>query len=122
MRRLKRDLKRLTARSERFGLNQRDRHRPLRRDLPSMRMRGLEPPPGCPDTDLNRARLPIPPHPRGGSEDIAPGDGALAGTAERRREPGYLAGGRRPGPPAAGWIPVATSASVDPRPKRAAIV
>jgi hypothetical protein len=28
-------------------------------------MRGLEPPPGCPDTDLNRARLPIPPHPRG---------------------------------------------------------
>jgi hypothetical protein len=29
-----------------------------------MRMRGLEPPPGCPDTDLNRARLPIPPHPR----------------------------------------------------------
>src|SRR6185437_13507061 len=32
----------------------------------AMRMRGLEPPPGCPDTDLNRARLPIPPHPRGG--------------------------------------------------------
>ena len=32
--------------------------------LCSMRMRGLEPPPGCPDTDLNRARLPIPPHPR----------------------------------------------------------
>jgi hypothetical protein len=30
-----------------------------------MRMRGLEPPPGFPDTDLNRARLPIPPHPRG---------------------------------------------------------
>jgi site-specific DNA recombinase len=30
-----------------------------------VRMRGLEPPPGCPDTDLNRARLPIPPHPRG---------------------------------------------------------
>jgi site-specific DNA recombinase len=29
-----------------------------------VRMRGLEPPPGCPDTDLNRARLPIPPHPR----------------------------------------------------------
>ena len=28
-------------------------------------MRGLEPPPGLPDTDLNRARLPIPPHPRG---------------------------------------------------------
>jgi hypothetical protein len=32
--------------------------------LPAMRMRGLEPPPGFPDTDLNRARLPIPPHPR----------------------------------------------------------
>ena len=30
-----------------------------------MRMRGLEPPRGCPHTDLNRARLPIPPHPRG---------------------------------------------------------
>src|SRR5262249_44416484 len=29
-------------------------------------MRGLEPPPGLPDTDLNRARLPIPPHPRAG--------------------------------------------------------
>src|SRR6187431_2386128 len=27
-------------------------------------MRGLEPPRGCPHTDLNRARLPIPPHPR----------------------------------------------------------
>src|SRR5262245_14081022 len=31
----------------------------------AMRMRGLEPPRGCPHTDLNRARLPIPPHPRG---------------------------------------------------------
>src|SRR4051812_3274676 len=31
-----------------------------------MRMRGLEPPRGFPHTDLNRARLPIPPHPRGG--------------------------------------------------------
>ena len=29
-----------------------------------MRMRGLEPPPDFSDTDLNRARLPIPPHPR----------------------------------------------------------
>jgi hypothetical protein len=29
-----------------------------------MRMRGLEPPRGFPHTDLNRARLPIPPHPR----------------------------------------------------------
>ena len=27
-------------------------------------MRGLEPPRGFPHTDLNRARLPIPPHPR----------------------------------------------------------
>jgi hypothetical protein len=37
-----------------------------------MRMRGLEPPPSFLDTDLNRARLPIPPHPRAvGSEDIA---------------------------------------------------
>jgi hypothetical protein len=31
-----------------------------------VRMRGLEPPPSYLDTDLNRARLPIPPHPRGG--------------------------------------------------------
>src|SRR5438445_696847 len=31
----------------------------------AMRMRGLEPPRGRPHTDLNRARLPIPPHPRG---------------------------------------------------------
>ena len=30
-----------------------------------MRMRGLEPPRGFPHTDLNRARLPIPPHPPG---------------------------------------------------------
>ncbi len=30
-----------------------------------MRMRGLEPPRGFPHTALNRARLPIPPHPRG---------------------------------------------------------
>jgi hypothetical protein len=29
-----------------------------------MRMRGLEPPRTCIHTDLNRARLPIPPHPR----------------------------------------------------------
>src|SRR5436190_18091313 len=33
----------------------------------AMRMRGLEPPRGCPHTDLNRARLPIPPHPRDGT-------------------------------------------------------
>ena len=31
----------------------------------SMRMRGLEPPRPYGHTDLNRARLPIPPHPRG---------------------------------------------------------
>jgi hypothetical protein len=41
------------------------------RRLRPMRMRGLEPPPGFPDTDLNRARLPIPPHPRGHGEHIA---------------------------------------------------
>ncbi len=33
----------------------------------SMRMRGLEPPRPYGHTDLNRARLPIPPHPRGRS-------------------------------------------------------
>jgi hypothetical protein len=46
-----------------------------------VRMRGLEPPPGFPDTDLNRARLPIPPHPRagGGPEDIAPARSGLGG-------------------------------------------
>jgi hypothetical protein len=32
-----------------------------------MRMRGLEPPRAFAHTDLNRARLPIPPHPRGGA-------------------------------------------------------
>jgi hypothetical protein len=32
-----------------------------------MRMRGLEPPRAFAHTDLNRARLPIPPHPRGRS-------------------------------------------------------
>jgi hypothetical protein len=31
----------------------------------AMRMRGLEPPRAEAHTDLNRARLPIPPHPRG---------------------------------------------------------
>src|SRR5439155_26866020 len=39
----------------------------------AMRMRGLEPPRGCPHTDLNRARLPIPPHPRGKRDSVAPG-------------------------------------------------
>ena len=50
-------------------------HRDLRRLFPHrsrkppemvMRMRGLEPPRAFAHTDLNRARLPIPPHPRGG--------------------------------------------------------
>src|SRR3954451_14353786 len=36
-------------------------------------MRGLEPPRGCPHTDLNRARLPIPPHPRGAGADDSNG-------------------------------------------------
>src|SRR5712691_12566589 len=40
-----------------------------------MRMRGLEPPRGCPHTDLNRARLPIPPHPRGATQSsVGPED------------------------------------------------
>ena len=30
-----------------------------------VRAKGLEPSWGCPHTDLNRTRLPIPPHPRG---------------------------------------------------------
>src|SRR3954447_18448683 len=38
-----------------------------------MRMRGLEPPRGFPHTDLNRARLPIPPHPRGAGADDSNG-------------------------------------------------
>src|SRR5919198_4566628 len=42
-----------------------------------MRMRGLEPPRACAHTDLNRARLPIPPHPRG--EGIVPAAGASPG-------------------------------------------
>ncbi len=36
-----------------------------RHPAPHMRMRGLEPPRPYGHTDLNRARLPIPPHPRG---------------------------------------------------------
>ncbi len=50
-----------------------------------VRMRGLEPPPGCPDTDLNRARLPIPPHPR-----------ADAKISQRRSAGGTAAGRRHP--------------------------
>jgi magnesium transporter len=48
------------------SIGRRKRHRFLR--IPAqepMRMRGLEPPRACAHTDLNRARLPIPPHPRG---------------------------------------------------------
>src|SRR3954468_4407581 len=41
-------------------------------DEVAMRMRGLEPPRGFPHTDLNRARLPIPPHPRGGASVAVP--------------------------------------------------
>jgi hypothetical protein len=41
-----------------------ERVRPFLRGL-AMRMRGLEPPRAFAHTDLNRARLPIPPHPRG---------------------------------------------------------
>src|SRR6478736_580553 len=37
----------------------------VRGRAPRMRMRGLEPPRPYGHTDLNRARLPIPPHPRG---------------------------------------------------------
>jgi hypothetical protein len=56
-----------------------------------VRMRGLEPPPGLPDTDLNRARLPIPPHPRVGERakiSHRRGAGRAAGsylTSSRRR-------------------------------------
>src|SRR3954452_3876503 len=38
-----------------------------------MRMRGLGPPRVSPHTDLNRARLPIPPHPRGAGADDSNG-------------------------------------------------
>ena len=37
-----------------------------------MRMRGIEPPRGFPHTDLNRARLPIPPHPRSRQDSFYP--------------------------------------------------
>jgi hypothetical protein len=60
---------------------------PICGDL-SMRMRGLEPPPGLPDTDLNRARLPIPPHPRGvRGEDIADVVGGVRLQRARHRSP-----------------------------------
>jgi hypothetical protein len=68
-----------------------------------MRMRGLEPPPGCPDTDLNRARLPIPPHPRarGGRAKISHARGA-----------GGTGAGRPPRGPGAPWIGSARFASL----------
>ena len=34
-----------------------------------VRVKGLEPPWGEPHTDLNRTRLPIPPHPRGSQNE-----------------------------------------------------
>ncbi len=55
-------------------------------------MRGLEPPPDFSDTDLNRARLPIPPHPR------AAGQAKISHRAEAGpidREPGTWRIGRR---------------------------
>jgi hypothetical protein len=54
-----------------------------------MRMRGLEPPPGHPDTDLNRARLPIPPHPLVEGEDIAPAAAAAVWLAEGHGRAGF---------------------------------
>jgi site-specific DNA recombinase len=65
-----------------------------------VRMRGLEPPPGCPDTDLNRARLPIPPHPRAKAKISQ--SRRLGRTARRERAAGPLMRGHacRPGKPA----------------------
>ena|GEM_PF-6158771 len=75
-----------------------------------MRMRGLEPPRTCIHTDLNRARLPIPPHPQAvGSEHIARGARRLAVSARSR------ALCRRGGP-------VGAFASLGARQARAAIV
>src|SRR5439155_20253321 len=44
----------------------------LRAESNGMRMRGLEPPRACAHTALNRARLPIPPHPRGDDSVASP--------------------------------------------------
>ena len=63
-----------------------------------MRMRGLEPPPGRPDTDLNRARLPIPPHPRVDADDIADAQ-PLAAYASYASVLGAIAAGRPAKPP-----------------------
>ena len=61
------------------------RKRPVLQDLYAMRMRGLEPPRGFPHTDLNRARLPIPPHPRGAANDDSNGPVAKVDPARRHR-------------------------------------
>src|SRR3954451_16532620 len=58
-----------------------------------MRMRGLEPPRGFPHTDLNRARLPIPPHPRGAANDDSNGSVAKLDLPEPPSSRGL---GRRP--------------------------
>ena len=55
----------------------------------AMRMRGLEPPPDFSDTDLNRARLPIPPHPRGEQRRYRTGP-----TAVGSRRASFTAGSR----------------------------
>jgi site-specific DNA recombinase len=55
-----------------------------------VRMRGLEPPPGFPDTDLNRARLPIPPHPRAGGTAKISHRGALGRHGAAGAWPGQL--------------------------------
>src|SRR3954465_3434549 len=59
----------------------------------AMRMRGLEPPRGFPHTDLNRARLPIPPHPRGAADDDS--NGSIA-KLELPEPPSSRGLGRRP--------------------------
>jgi site-specific DNA recombinase len=49
-----------------------------------VRLRGLEPPRGCPHTDLNRARLPIPPQPQAPKHDIGPGSRSARRRGMRR--------------------------------------
>ncbi len=76
----------LDAYDDVYGLSADLRGRLERRNrlqIPKMRMRGLEPPRGCPHTDLNRARLPIPPHPRGGAS-VAAVRRRLPGAPKRR--------------------------------------
>ncbi len=62
-----------------------------------VRMRGLEPPRGCPHGDLNAARLPIPPHPRecSGGDTSAPTAAALKRSG-RCTAPGSAPAGPRP--------------------------